>query len=87
MVKRKRIVKKKPRVIDREVVKKQLKNAQQGLTPIKKQIAVIAKERDKLRAMLSEYNEIIENLDFGTEQMEGGLSELDSGLDTISQLL
>lgn len=45
----------------------------------------ISQERDSLRDLLYEFEELYENCEVGLEQIEEGIVTIKGGLDTISQ--
>ena len=56
------------------------KDIKKLIAQVKKSKNIIAKERDKLRNLIEEVEELSDNLD-------QGISEIENGIDTISQTL
>lgn len=69
------------------LTKAQLRKVQQALKPLNDQVKKIAHERDVLREMVSEYEDILDSLDTGTETMEDAVEAMQRGLDEISTSL
>ena len=54
------------------------------LSEIEKSEVVISKERDKLREIFEEIEDLIYALDSGLDSLEGGKTLIEDGLDTLS---
>lgn len=52
---------------------------------IEKSKTIIGKERDKLRALASEIEDILEPINAADENLEASLQELKSGIDSLSE--
>jgi len=67
------------------------KGASKEFKKLKKQaegiVAVIAKKRDELRALLSDIEAIVESVDTAETEIDTGLRTLQDGIDTLSQYL
>ena len=57
------------------------------LIKIEKSKKVISKERDKLRSVYIELEDILETLDEGTDDINVGLKYIESGIDEVSKYL
>jgi len=54
---------------------------------LEEQKQVIARERDKLRQMLGEYTDIVDNCDFADEDLVLAKDYIDSAVDKLSELV
>lgn len=59
----------------------------QKLTQIEKQKEVLGKDRDKLRDLYQDLQEIVESCDNGIDLIESGLREIRNGIDEMSQFI
>ena len=57
------------------------------LKKISKAHKIIAKERDKLREIHDDLGDVLDTIDSAQESFARGVSEIESGLDEISQYL
>ena len=57
------------------------------VSQIDKHKARIAKERDAVRVISDELNDLLESFDTGIEALESGAREITDGVDNLSQLV
>jgi predicted nucleic acid-binding Zn-ribbon protein len=63
------------------------KEIRKVLAKIEKSKTIIAKERDKIREIYGELESCLESFDEGIEGLEQGKQEIESSLDTLSQFV
>jgi len=57
------------------------------VTKINKSKANVAKERDKLRVLHSELEDLLETFDSGIDSLTDGVEEIERGIDDLSQFV
>jgi len=62
-----------------------MKNIKKLLAEIEKRKIIVAKQRDELREISSELEDLLQSFDEGIEGLEIGKAEIEGALDTLSQ--